>query len=642
MKNGYIKKRIQALCGAGLLMLLAAPVVAQTVLTSKDGMLSVEGTLTKVDAQSFYLEGDFGLLVLDRDMLDCAGEGCPIELSDDQIILTSPDGSLRLVGTLVELTDTDYVLATDSGELSVRRELVVCEGSACPNSQQTEEVDRSVVLTAVGGGFSLEGELLDFADNTYLLGTPNGELFIRRELVTCEGEACPKLGAEVTIDSLTVAGPDDVGLGLLRAIANRYADDKSQFVTSSSLSANSADLILGDDKGNEVGRITAIEMDAASSIQAVIAGDVQFALVRERATPQQLSAILGRQIENVEDVLFERTIALDALSVVAHPSNPLDTLSISNVADILSGRITDWSQIGGPTGPINIYGLERESELMVQVREAVLGSASARMTTYEQVATGEGLAEAIANDVFGLAVLYRSQQGDLPVMDLASVCNVYYGSSDFSVQTQEYPYVIGWYLYARADLEQSELANNLIAFLQTDDGQETLSSLGLLSQSLRLQPMKNQGARVLTSVLTAPGSEGRQMVSTYFDNVAESRRLSTALRFRTGSTRPDSKALEDIRRISAIIRSPEYENYEVKLVGFSDSVGAFGSNVALSNGRAATIAELLINENPGWLSFDNVNIMGVGPIAPVACNDQAAGRELNRRVEVWLAPPEAR
>ena len=37
----------------------------------------------------------------------------------------------------------------------------------------------------------------------------------------------------------------------------------------------------------------------------------------------------------------------------------------------------------------------------------------------------------------GMAIVYRSQQGDLRPLDLASTCDIYYGSSDFAVQTHK-------------------------------------------------------------------------------------------------------------------------------------------------------------------------------------------------------------
>lgn len=48
-------------------------------------------------------------------------------------------------------------------------------------------------------------------------------------------------------------------------------------------------------------------------------------------------------------------VAWDALAIIAHPGNPVDSLSMQQVKDIYRGRITNWKQIGGIDAPIHLY-----------------------------------------------------------------------------------------------------------------------------------------------------------------------------------------------------------------------------------------------------------------------------------------------
>ena len=100
----------------------------------------------------------------------------------------------------------------------------------------------------------------------------------------------------------------------------------------------------------------------------------------------------------------------------------------------------------------------------------------------------------------------------------------------------------------------------------------------------------------------------------------------------------DSKAVEDISRISDIVRANEYEGYEVLVFGFSDSLGKIGANLALSKRRAEAVRQILLDENSGYLDVSNVSSYGIGPVAPVGCNSTNEGRQRNRRVEIWLRP----
>jgi phosphate transport system substrate-binding protein len=79
------------------------------------------------------------------------------------------------------------------------------------------------------------------------------------------------------------------------------------------------------------------------------------------------------------NVLPKRTpVALDGLAVVVHTSNPLDSLSKDQVAAIFTGRISDWSQVGGKAGRIVVLSRESNSGTHVFFRENVMGNLNYR------------------------------------------------------------------------------------------------------------------------------------------------------------------------------------------------------------------------------------------------------------------------
>ncbi len=53
--------------------------------------------------------------------------------------------------------------------------------------------------------------------------------------------------------------------------------------------------------------------------------------------------------------------AVDGVAVVVHPGNPVRALSIDQVRGIFSGRISNWKDVGGEDGTINLYNRDRES-----------------------------------------------------------------------------------------------------------------------------------------------------------------------------------------------------------------------------------------------------------------------------------------
>lgn len=56
--------------------------------------------------------------------------------------------------------------------------------------------------------------------------------------------------------------------------------------------------------------------------------------------------------------LDEMRLAIDAIAVIIHPSNPIGNLSLEQVRDIYTGKVRDWSEIGGVPGPIAVVSRE--------------------------------------------------------------------------------------------------------------------------------------------------------------------------------------------------------------------------------------------------------------------------------------------
>lgn len=68
----------------------------------------------------------------------------------------------------------------------------------------------------------------------------------------------------------------------------------------------------------------------------------------------------------------EIMVALDGIVVAVNLSNPIEKLTIAQVADIFSGKITNWKEIGGNDGPIVVLSREVNSGTHVYFKEHVL------------------------------------------------------------------------------------------------------------------------------------------------------------------------------------------------------------------------------------------------------------------------------
>ena len=78
----------------------------------------------------------------------------------------------------------------------------------------------------------------------------------------------------------------------------------------------------------------------------------------------------------------------------------------------------------------------------------------------------------------------------------------------------------------------------------------------------------------------------------------------------------------------------EYPGRRVMIEGFTDSTGAAEYNQALSERRALAVRTALLEKG---IKSDRIEFRGYGKQYPVASNDTAAGRQLNRRVEIIIS-----
>jgi phosphate transport system substrate-binding protein len=69
---------------------------------------------------------------------------------------------------------------------------------------------------------------------------------------------------------------------------------------------------------------------------------------------------------------LQHTVALDAIAVVVNPENPVEHLSLRQIADIYTGRIRRWSEVGGGDRPIVLLSRESNSGTYVYFIERVI------------------------------------------------------------------------------------------------------------------------------------------------------------------------------------------------------------------------------------------------------------------------------
>jgi phosphate transport system substrate-binding protein len=114
-------------------------------------------------------------------------------------------------------------------------------------------------------------------------------------------------------------------------------------------------------------RISVTGGGSGTGIAAMINGTVDIANASREMKPEEISAAEANGITPVEFV-----VARDAIAVVVHPDNPVDQLTLAQVSDIYTGKITNWSEVGGEDRPIVLLSRESNSGTYVYFLENVV------------------------------------------------------------------------------------------------------------------------------------------------------------------------------------------------------------------------------------------------------------------------------
>ncbi|MFY8274878.1 substrate-binding domain-containing protein [Pseudoalteromonas sp. SSDWG2] len=344
----------------------------------------------------------------------------------------------------------------------------------------------------------------------------------------------------------------------------------------------------------------------------ILSGSADMAMSSRQVKAKEVEQ-LKHQFGDFSQVGNEHIIGLDGLAVIVNQNNPISHLTTAQLADVFSGKISNWQELGGKSGAINLYARDAKSGTWDTFKSLVLKKHQAQLSTSAQrYESSSELSEQVSQDELAIGFIglnYILYNKAIAVSEGQQTAPIY--PTRFTIGTEDYALSRRLYLYTptTADMFVKDFAH----FAISHSGQEIVSDTGLISQNIHVE-------KVIAPPL-AP--------ALYKQYAAQGQRLSLTFRFHFGSDQLDNKGKRDLQRLLAFLE--DNPSKRVVLMGFSDNSGDMSKNQLLSNQRAVSVANELSAR--GISVFDT---QGFGESLPVANNDSALGRERNRRVEVWV------
>jgi phosphate transport system substrate-binding protein len=114
-------------------------------------------------------------------------------------------------------------------------------------------------------------------------------------------------------------------------------------------------------------RISVTGGGSGTGIAALINGTVDIANASRKIKDEEIAEAQGKGVNPLEHI-----IARDAIAVIVNQENPVSELTLQQISDIYSGKITNWMDVGGEDRPIVKLSRETNSGTHVYFLETVL------------------------------------------------------------------------------------------------------------------------------------------------------------------------------------------------------------------------------------------------------------------------------
>ncbi len=227
-------------------------------------------------------------------------------------------------------------------------------------------------------------------------------------------------------------------------------------------------------------RISVTGGGSGTGIAALINGTVGIANASRKISDDEAKQAEGKGIKPVEFV-----IARDAIAVIVNPENPVGELTLQQISDIYSGKISNWKEIGGDDRPIVRLSRETNSGTHVYFLETVLRLGDKKNKTFFSADTlllpsSEGIINEVRSNpnaigYDGLGYVPK----DLKVIGIATQAGKpYVLPSVATVNDKTYPVARDLYMYTAG--EPSGAIKAYLEWIVSSEAQKIVSDLGFV------------------------------------------------------------------------------------------------------------------------------------------------------------------
>ncbi|MFV0514531.1 MAG: phosphate ABC transporter substrate-binding/OmpA family protein [Jhaorihella sp.] len=495
---------------------------------------------------------------------------------------------------------------------------------------------QDVTLTSQDGAVEITGTLLGFDGEFYRVDTRFGELTVDGSGVSCDGPGCPSLTDFVA--ELALSGSSTMAEVLLPALVEGFALRHGLRARREPLDESGFEyLLMRADTGALAARFLFRTGNTEEGFADLLANEADVVMALREIRPDERSLAREAGLGDMTDASRSRVLALDAVVPVVAASNPVARISTLDLARVFAGEIDNWSALGGPDAPISLHLPSEGSGLAQAVEDRLLrpaGLALAPSVTRHRRA--RALARAVTVDPFAIGMASFSETGRARPLILTGDCGFSLAVSRRTIKTEDYPLTAPMFLYLPAR-RLPKLARDFLAYSRSPAAQMVIRRAGFVDQAPERVALDAQGDRLANAIAVAGDEVALEELQRMIATMRPMARLTTSFRFETGSARPDAQSRANIEQLARALETGLYDAGTLLFVGFSDGDGPADGNRRIALKRAEAVRDaVLAAAETAPAGRVRIGVDAFGEALPMACDDSDWGRQVNRRVEVWV------
>ncbi|MGB7242217.1 MAG: phosphate ABC transporter substrate-binding/OmpA family protein [Sulfitobacter sp.] len=495
---------------------------------------------------------------------------------------------------------------------------------------------QDVTLTSRDGSVELIGTLLGFDGEFYRIDSQYGEMTVDGSGVLCDGPACPDLQDYVA--EVSLSGSATMGAVLMPALVEGFAlrnGFKPERVT---LDPSNFIYKLTDTKTDKVAALFYFRVtNTDEGFADLLANEADIVMALREIRKDELTRAKDSGMGDMRGANRSRVLALDAVVPVVSPSNPVRSISPQDLAKVFAGLITNWSELGGPDAPLALHAPDAATGLGQAVADQVLAPATLSMSpNVIHHKRGTDLMQAVLDDPFAIGIASYAETGNTQVLTLTGSCSYSLRATRRSIKTEDYPLTAPMFLYLPAR-RLPKVAREFLAFTRGPSAQIVIRRAGFVDQAAEEVNIEQQGDRFVNAIASAGPETPLVELQRMTNALRTMARLTLSFRFEAGSVKLDAQSRSNVQQLARALEQGSYDARRMLFAGFSDGEGPARTNRSIALRRAEAVRRA-VSDAAQTASLDRValEVDAFGEAMPMACDDSAWGRQANRRVEVWV------